>query len=125
MISVAERQTQRERKPTQKLTIVGIRPMERPSLVTRFFLRVVAWAERLNLALSKVGNPPIYDNATFPWTRSIEKEWRAIRAELDRVLARKEELPAFHELASDVASISQDSNWKSFLLAGYGFRSME
>ena len=123
MISVAEQQTQRERNPTQKLTTVGIRPMERPSLVTRFFLRVVAWAERFNLALSKVGNPPICDNATFPWTRSIEKEWRAIRVELDLVLARKEELPAFHELASDVASISQDSNWKSFLLAGYGFRS--
>ena len=29
-------------------------------------------AERLNLALSKVGNPPIYNNATFPWTGSIE-----------------------------------------------------
>jgi len=97
--------------------------MERPSLVTRFFLRIVAWAERLNLALSKVGNPPIYNNATFPWTGSIEKEWRAIRVELDRVLTRKEELPAFHELASDVTSISQDNNWKSFLLAGYGFRS--
>jgi beta-hydroxylase len=88
--------------------------MERPSLVTRFFLRVIA---------CKVGNPPIYNNATFPWTGSIEKEWRAIRVELDRVLTRKEELPAFHELASDVTSISQDNNWKTFLLAGYGFRS--
>ena len=76
-------------------------------------------AERLNLALSKVGNPPIYNNATFPWTGSIEN----IRVELDRVLTRKEELPAFHELASDVTSISQDNNWKTFLLAGYGFRS--
>ena len=123
LFSVAEQQSQHERTPTQRRRTVGIRPMERPSLVTRFFLRVIAWAERLNLALSKVGNPPIYNNATFPWTGSIEKEWRAIRVELDRVLTRKEELPAFHELASDVTSISQNNNWKTFLLAGYGFRS--
>lgn len=30
---------------------------------------------------------------------------------------------SLHELASDATSISQDNNWKSFLLAGYGFRS--
>jgi len=59
--------------------------MDRPSLVTRFFMSIVAWAEQLNLALSKVGNPAIYDNKVFPWARSIENEWRAIRAELAKV----------------------------------------
>ena len=39
--------------------------MERPSPVVRFFMAVVAWAERLNLACSKVGNPPVYDNCHF------------------------------------------------------------
>src|SRR5512136_2390567 len=97
--------------------------MERPSLVTRIFMRVVALVERLNLKYSKVGNPPIYDNAQFPWTKEIEREWRAIRAELDRVLIRKDDLPGFHELSSDVATISQDRGWKTFLLASYGFRS--
>ena len=79
--------------------------------------------ERLNLNCSKVGNPPIYDNAVFPWTKEIEREWRAIRAELDRVLTRKDDLPGFHEIASDVATISQDRGWKTFLLSGYGFKS--
>ena len=83
----------------------------------------VAWVERLNLKHSKVGNPPIYDNAVFPWAREIETEWRAIRAELERVLTRKEDLPGFHELASDVSAISQDRGWKTFMLCGYGFRS--
>jgi ornithine lipid ester-linked acyl 2-hydroxylase len=58
--------------------------MGRQTLVTRIFMRVVSWSERLNLAFSKVGNPPIYDNALFPWTRLIENEWRLIRAELER-----------------------------------------
>lgn len=123
MSSVAEQRANHDPSPAQKFGTTGIKPMERPSLVTRFFMRVVAGAERLNLALSKVGNPPIYDNAVFPWTQLVEREWRSIRAELDRVLIRKDELPGFHELATDVSTISQDRGWKTFLLAGYGFRS--
>jgi beta-hydroxylase len=121
--SVAEHQTRHDGDPAQKFGTSGIKPLARPSLVTRFFMRVVAGAERLNLALTKVGNPPIYDKTVFPWVRAIERDWRAIRAELDRVLTRKEELPGFHELATDVSTISQDRGWKTFLLAGYGFRS--
>jgi beta-hydroxylase len=121
--SVAEHQTRHDGDPPQKFGTSGIKPLERPSLVTRFFMRVVAGAERLNLALTKVGNPPIYDKTVFPWVGAIERDWRTIRAELDRVLTRKEELPGFHELATDVSTISQDRGWKTFLLAGYGFRS--
>ena len=84
---------------------------------------VVAWVERLNLKYSKVGNPPIYDKAVFPWIREIEREWRLVRGELDRVLTHKDDLPGFHELATDIATISQDHGWKSFMLCGYGFRS--
>jgi ornithine lipid ester-linked acyl 2-hydroxylase len=97
--------------------------MVRPSLTTRAFMRVVAAVERLNLECSKVGNPPIYDKAVFPWVSEVEREWRAIRAELERVLERQSELPGFHELSTDVATISQDRGWKTFFLCGYGFRS--
>src|SRR5262249_56881562 len=97
--------------------------MERPIFLTRLFISVVSWAERLNLVFGMVGNPPVYDKSIFPWTRAIEQEWLAIRTELERVLTRKEDLPGFHELAADVSTISNDSGWKSFMLAGYGFRS--
>ena len=39
------------------------------------------------------------------------------------MFTRKDELPAFHELATDVATITRDPGWKSFILAAYGFRS--
>ena len=123
MSSVTQQQAPHDRNPAQKFGTTGIKPLERPSLITRFFMRVVACAERLNLALTKVGNPPIFEKAVFPWVSTIERDWRAIRAELDRVLTRKEELPGFHELATDVSTISRDRGWKTFLLAGYGFRS--
>jgi beta-hydroxylase len=112
-----------EAPAAQAFGTAGIKPMERPSAVTRFMMRVVAAVERLNLKCSRVGNPCVYDNAVFPWAAEVEREWKAIRAELDRVLTRKEELPGFHEIAADVATISQDRNWKTFLLAGYGIRS--
>jgi beta-hydroxylase len=122
-VSVAEQPAEPAQNPNQNFGTAGIKPMERPSLVTRLFMGVVAFVERLNLKYSKVGNPPIYDNAVFPWTAEIERDWRAIRAELDRVLTRKDDLPGFHELATDVATISQDRGWKTFFMCGYGFYS--
>jgi len=101
----------------------GIKPMQRPSPMARVFMAIVAWVERLNLKYAIHGNPCVYDNAVFPWAGEIEREWRLIRAELDQVLRRKDELPAFHEMAPDVATISQDRGWKTFILCGYGFRS--
>jgi beta-hydroxylase len=84
---------------------------------------IIRNAERLNLRHSKVGNPAVYDNALFPWAAEIESEWRKIRAELENVLIRKDELPDFHEIAADVASISTDPGWKTFLLTAYGVKS--
>jgi ornithine lipid ester-linked acyl 2-hydroxylase len=121
--SVAEPQAGREHNPQQKSAGAGNRPMERPTLVTRFFMRIVGWVEHLNRTLSRVGNPPIYDKAIFPWTRSIESEWHTIQAELQRVLTRKEDLRAFHELSADVLAISNDHRWKSFVFTGCGFSS--
>jgi len=112
-----------DQAPSQQFGTAGIAAMGRPSLVTRAFMAIVAFVERLNLSHSKVGNPPIYDNQVFPWTKTIERDWRAIRTELDRVLIRQDELPGFHELSTDVATISKDRGWKTFLLCGYGFRS--
>lgn len=123
MNSAAEQGLRPGETPVQRFGTEGIAPMRRPSLITRVFMRVVAFAERLNVAFSKVGNPPIYDKAVFPWAAEVEAAFPAIRTELVRVLTRKDDLPGFHEISSDVSTISQDRGWKTFLLAGYGFRS--
>lgn len=109
--------------PDQAFATPGLAPMARPGLVTRFFMGVVAWAERLNVSYSAVGNPPVYDNAAFPWVAEIEREWRLIRAELDGVLARKDELPSFQDISTDVRAITTDAGWKTFFLVGFGVRS--
>jgi beta-hydroxylase len=101
----------------------GIAPMDRASAMTRFFMGIVAWAEGLNLKYAKLGNPPVYDNKLFPWAAEIEKDWPAIRAELDRVLLRQSELPTFQDISTDVKTISTDSRWKTFFLVGFGIKS--
>lgn len=123
MSTVAPSQAESAQQPEQQFGTDGVKPLGRPSLTTRVFMRIVAAVERLNLRCSKVGNPPIYHNTVFPWAKAIEAEWRAIRAELEHVLTRKDDLPGFHELSTDVATISQDRGWKTFFLCGYGFKS--
>ena len=107
----------------QKWKTEGIEDtMSRNSMAARMVQRLISAAERLNLKHSAVGNPPIYDKSVFPWAGDIEAEFDVIRAELDQVLVRKDDLPAFQEIASEVRSISSDVNWKTFLLCGYGIR---
>ncbi|MGY5775875.1 aspartyl/asparaginyl beta-hydroxylase domain-containing protein [Rhizobium sp. LEGMi135b] len=109
--------------PEQTFGTAGIAPMERPSAMTRFFMGIVAWAESLNLKYAKLGNPPVYDTATFPWAAEIEKDYPAIRAELEKVLLRQSELPTFQDISTDVKTISTDTRWKTFFLLGFGVRS--
>ena len=84
--------------------------------------RVVRHAERLNRSHAVHGDRAVFDNALFPWVAEIEAEWRLIRAELDRLLARQEELPSFQEVVSDATQVTRDRHWKTVFLLGYGVR---
>ncbi len=113
----------KQEEAQQKFGTAGLAPMDRPSAVTRFFMNIVAKAEKLNLKCAKLGNPPVYDDKVFPWAGEIEKAYPAIRAELERVLVRKSELPNFQDISSDVKTISTDQGWKTFFLLAFGMKS--
>ena len=107
--------------PTQSQTNANaLGPISRPDVVTRLFMRVVALAERMNRRFSRVGNPPVYDVATFPWIGALQGHTAAIRTELLAILRRQSELPDFHDISTDVRGISHDQHWKTFFLTGYG-----
>jgi beta-hydroxylase len=112
--------------PAQSFKTEGLdNSMERPGIVFRALTGIIHFVERQNFKYSKVGNLPVFDTAAFPWAADVERDWKLIRAELDRVLARRDELPGFHEIARDVTAISADRNWKTFLICGYGHVSEE
>jgi ornithine lipid ester-linked acyl 2-hydroxylase len=76
--------------------------------------RLIAWG-------SKVGNPNFFDRTTFAWVGDLERNWPVISRELDAVLQRQDELPAFHEISRGQARIS-DNRWKTYFFYAYGFK---
>ena len=75
------------------------------------------------LRSSEIPTTPFLDRADFPWAGALENGWREIRAELDEVLARRDDLPNFQDILRDVAPISRDDRWKTFFFLAYGYRS--
>jgi aspartyl/asparaginyl beta-hydroxylase (cupin superfamily) len=74
---------------------------------------------------SKVGDKPVHDSARFSWTERLEANWTVMREELNEILKHREALPSFHDIAEDASTISQDDNWKTFFLYGYGVKAEE
>ena len=69
--------------------------LSRPGLVNWALMAIAEWAQGLNENYSKLGNRPVYDVGEFPWAMDVERQWHQIRAELDNLLTRKDELPGF------------------------------
>jgi beta-hydroxylase len=72
---------------------------------------------------SAIPTTPFLDPATFPWTTRLEEHWQVIRQELDAVLERVDALPNFQDISTDQYNLTDDDQWKTFFLYGYGFRS--
>lgn len=85
--------------------------------------KLVLLLERLIRRSSLVGNPTFFDTDDFPWIRTLEADWKAIRGELDRILEHREALPNFQDISKDQRAITKDDRWKTFFLYGFGLRS--
>jgi beta-hydroxylase len=78
---------------------------------------------RLIARASVLPEQPLYDPADFAWVAPVQAEWKTIRAELDEVLARREDLPNFQDISTDQYHLTDDDRWKTYFFYGYGFRS--
>ncbi len=93
------------------------------SVANQVGARILHGVERVVIRSSEVPTTPFLPLDTFSWIPSLEAEWKAIRSELDEVLAYRDELPSFQDISVDQASITHDDGWKTFFFFGYGFRS--
>ena len=109
--------------PKQDWATEGVAPLDRPGFVARLFMAIVRLAERLNLQLARFGAPLASTTIPHFRGRSSQRDWRIIRAELDRVLVRSEELPKGQVITLDAAAITRDARWKIFILIAYGVKS--
>jgi beta-hydroxylase len=71
---------------------------------------------------SLVGDHPFFPADLFPYNQTLEDNWEAIRAELDRLLQHREQIPPFHQISPDQYRISTGDNWRTFILYGFGHR---
>lgn len=83
----------------------------------KHFLR---WLGRFQARHSKVPATPVLGNDIFDWVPTLESATPVIRRELEGVLRRPEDIPAFHELSPDQKKISKEDNWKTFALNVFG-----
>lgn len=95
-------------------------PTDGRSGLVKAIIHLLMFAEHWNIRYSKVGNPPVYDTALFPWVSHIESAYPDIKAELLRVLKRKDELGNFQDIVADVKTISTDNSWKTFFFTAFG-----
>src|SRR3546814_7047616 len=62
----------------------------------------------------------VYASERFAWTQILESNWRLIRTELDQVMQRREQLPAFQQILDEVRTITDDDQWKTYWLLSAG-----
>lgn len=72
---------------------------------------------------SLVGEDAFLSPTHFPWAQELEKNWRVIRAELDEILKRREDLPNFQDISPDQKHLAKDDKWKTFFFFAYGLES--
>lgn len=100
-----------------------VRQYTQPAPVTvlgRFLRAVVDGLEIRVVRTSRLPDSGVYESADFPWSQALEQGWAGIRSELDAVMERRHSMPSFHEIISEVSTITRDDGWKTFFLIGAG-----
>ena len=85
----------------------------------KIFLRAT---DRFLARHSLAPTTPFLPAAAFPQVPVLEAGWKAIRDDLDKVLERPQDIPAFHEMSPDQVRISYGNNWKTFVFYVFGKR---
>jgi aspartate beta-hydroxylase len=71
----------------------------------------------------RIDGPPVLDLARdFPNGRALVRDWAIIRAEAEAVARRIADVPRFHEIMPEQASISANDgrDWRMFIMKAYG-----
>jgi beta-hydroxylase len=83
--------------------------------------RILQPIERFIGRRSLVGDATFFDTGRFPWVAHIEENWHVIREEAEKLLEDREGLANFQDISKDQIEITDDDNWKTFFIYGYGF----
>lgn len=66
-----------------------------------------------------------FDPNSYPWVAAVERDWMAIRKELDALLVQRDQIPNFQDLSEKQKPLTEGAQWKTFFLYGYGQKAEE
>jgi len=69
---------------------------------------------------SRGGEKTFFDAKDFPWVTDVEAEWKTVRRELERLMARREDIPNFQDVSEDQRALTEGEQWKTFWFYAYG-----
>jgi ornithine lipid ester-linked acyl 2-hydroxylase len=69
---------------------------------------------------SLVGDTPVIDSKHFKFLETFTDNWEKIRAETYEILKHREAIPAFQDVSPDQHKIAKGTNWRTFILFGFG-----
>jgi len=82
----------------------------------RFLRRMAAFQGGQSL----VGDAPLIPKVNFPFLRMFEDHADVIHREVLEILKHREAIPCFQEVSTDQKKIATGSNWRTFMLYGFG-----
>ena len=107
---------------TGQLSLLDRFRKRRRRTVKRMGKRLMAIMSDVIARQSLVGNAPVLDNRHFPYIEPLAADWQAIRDEVRQILKHREAVPAFQEVSTDQKRIAKDTNWRTFILYGFGVK---
>ncbi len=69
---------------------------------------------------SLVGNAPVLDNSHFAFLKTFEDNWQGMTTEVQAILKHREDIPVFQDVSPDQMRIAKGTNWRTFILYGFG-----
>lgn len=94
----------------------------RRRFVKRFGKKLIRGLAEFLGRQSLVGNAPVLDNAPFAFLQSFVDNSAAIEAEVRNILKFREDIPVFQDVSPDQMRIATGTNWRTFILYGFGTR---
>jgi len=115
----AEAQAKRKKnKPPKPETLR--RPLRRR--VKRYGKRLMRRVAEYQARQGLVPDAPFLDPALFPFLKEFEDRWQEMRDEAAEIVKLREHIPGFQDISPDQYRIATASNWKTFVLYGFGLR---
>lgn len=88
--------------------------------VKRFGKRLIRGLADFLGRQSLVGDAPVLESHHFPFLADFTGHWREIEVEVHRILKHREAIPVFQDVSPDQMRIAKGTNWRTFILFGFG-----